>query len=205
MDAFINETNAAHIRENVKRLKNLDGPILIRFAYEMNGDWFEYGKRPDDFKRGWKLFTNIVREEGAHNVKVVWCADVSSDFEEYFPGDEWVDFVALDGYNKHTSSMTDPKYWLYADRSFNSLFGEPLRRLGQLSSKPIIITEIGTADEATADNWMRDAIVNLEKNPRVWAVMFFAWDKRSIDPLREAQWGTILDRIDIYRLTEDLP
>lgn len=75
-------------------------PIFLRFASEMNGEWTPYHGNPELYKEKWKLVTKVMREE-APNVAMVWCVFEmpQNRIDEYFPGDEWVDWVGLNVYS----------------------------------------------------------------------------------------------------------
>ncbi|MBX3118155.1 MAG: hypothetical protein KF784_03755 [Fimbriimonadaceae bacterium] len=75
-------------------------PIFLRFASEMNGDWTPYHGDPELYIEKWKLVTKVMREE-APNVAMVWCVFEmpQNRIDEYFPGDEWVDWVGLNVYS----------------------------------------------------------------------------------------------------------
>ena len=80
---------------------------MLRFAHEMNllsSDWGpgKEGNTASSYVDAWRHIVTIFRQEGADNVKWVWAPNVDyggRPFTQFFPGDEWVDYVALDGYN----------------------------------------------------------------------------------------------------------
>ena len=75
---------------------------MIRFGHEMNGDWYGWSGQPAAYVAAWRHVVSVFRGEGAANVKWVWSPNVDNGdypFARYFPGDSWVDYVALDGYN----------------------------------------------------------------------------------------------------------
>ncbi len=82
--------------------------ILLRFDHEMNGAWFPWseqrnGNRPGEFRRAWRHVRRIFRAEGARNVRWVWSPNVlhaaGTPLRGLYPGDDAVDWVAVDGYN----------------------------------------------------------------------------------------------------------
>src|SRR6187551_2976086 len=83
-------------------------PLLVRFAHEMNGTWYPWGRGVDgntarDFRKAWKHIVDLFRFHGATNVKWVWSPNEDSggsfQFAPFYPGDEWVDWVAMDGFD----------------------------------------------------------------------------------------------------------
>jgi endoglucanase len=84
---------------------------------------------------------------GATNVRWVWCANVirpnSSLLSDDWPGDEYVDWVAADGYNFGA-------YRCMGWQSFSSIFGQTYDELTRLTAKPLMIGETASnEDEST--------------------------------------------------------
>ena len=108
----------------------VQGPVFLRYASEMNGTWQAYSGDPKAFIRKWRIVTGIMREL-APNVIMVWCpfATPQRTITEYYPGDEWVDWVGVNLYSVHhydgdpaKPALDDPReqlryvYERYADR-----------------------------------------------------------------------------------------
>ncbi len=96
----------ASLRRAANLAKTLPFEVMIRFGHEMNGDWYGWGSQPAAYVAAWRHIVSVFRRQGTSNVKWVWSPNVdqgSYPFARYFPGDSWVDYVALDGYNWGTS------------------------------------------------------------------------------------------------------
>lgn len=80
----------------------VQGPVFLRYASEMNGTWQAYSGDPEAFIRKWRIVTGIMREL-APNVIMVWCpfATPQRTITDYYPGDEWVDWVGVNIYSVH--------------------------------------------------------------------------------------------------------
>jgi len=78
------------------------GPIFLRYASEMNGTWQAYSGDPAKYIEKWRLVCRVMREV-APNVIMVWCpfATPQATITEYYPGDEWVDWVGVNIYSVH--------------------------------------------------------------------------------------------------------
>lgn len=124
--------------------------VWLRPMHEMNGNWYSWGgtvgdNTPDDFIRAWRHVRDVFIQEGATNVKFVWCPNIESipntsanAIARYWPGDTYVDYMALDGYN---FGEGDGIHW----RSFESLYTPAYQTLIALSDKPMFIAETGCA------------------------------------------------------------
>lgn len=91
-----------------QQLASYGRPVLLRWAHEMNGNWYIWGRRdgnsPAQYIAAWRHLHDLLVAAGATNVQWVWSPAVAEDaesaFEPYYPGDAYVDWVALDGYNQ---------------------------------------------------------------------------------------------------------
>ena len=68
----------AYIRSWARDLKRFGNPVFLRFAQEMNGNWYPWaedanGNKPGEYARMWRHVHDIFTAEGATNVKWVWC------------------------------------------------------------------------------------------------------------------------------------
>lgn len=157
-------------------------PVYLRFGFEMNGDWFGWGGHPDLFIRAWRRAHRIFEEEGATNVVWVWSPNAISIPRElwnriaaYYPGDEFVDWVALDGYN-----FGDEHSEWHRWESFEEVFTPGLDELADhCPEKPVMIAEFGCAPGRPGQraSWIRDAHAFISRRPEIRAAIWFSLDK----------------------------
>ena len=143
MRAIADGAHDAWIRPWAHELAVWGKKVHIRFAYEMNGDWAPWcvgvnGNTSADFVDAWRHVVDVFRQEGATNVKWIWSPNVevpgqTTPFADVYPGDAYVDWIALDGYNWGTSRGWGQ--W----RSFSSIFGSSYAAVTALSSRPLMI------------------------------------------------------------------
>ena len=50
--------------------------VILRFGFEMNGDWFSWGGQPKLFRQAWLRARKIFAEEGAGNVEWMFAPNV---------------------------------------------------------------------------------------------------------------------------------
>lgn len=164
--------------------------VYLRPMHEMNGNWYPWGgtvngNHPQDFTSAWHRLRRIFGEEGADNVRWVWCPYARSvpeaaanALEHYFPGVDSVDWLALDGYNWGTT-----RPWARWE-SFTEVFGPAYDRLIGLSAdQPVMIAEVGCAEEGgDKARWIREALQALpDFFRRVRALVWF-------DIRKECDW-----------------
>ena len=176
-----------YVRANARQMRRVDGPVWLRFAHEMNGQAYPWsiginGNTAGHYVKAWRRVVRIFRAERASNVRFVWCPDrpapQSVDVGLCFPGDAYVSYVGMDGYNAGTAA--DWGGWL----SFEEVFGRLYRRIRRISRRPVIIAETGCAEQGgDKAAWIRNAFGSdlAERFPAVRAVVWF-------NEAREADW-----------------
>jgi beta-mannanase len=154
-------------------------PFFLRPDWEMNGGWFPWGttassqNTPAEYVAAWRHMREIFDTVGATNVTWVWCPNLafsgSTPYSQLYPGDAYVDWTCLDGYNKGTSST-----------SFASLYTQSYNALVALApTKPIMIGEVSSFEYGAGvkGSWTTDALATqLPQNfPQVKALVWFNW------------------------------
>ncbi|MGB0371899.1 MAG: glycoside hydrolase family 26 protein [Opitutales bacterium] len=154
--------------------KAFASPVLLRFGFEMNGDWFSWGNQPEKFKQAWQRIHSVVKSAGADNVYWVFSPNVEWDKNKpnsriklYYPGDDYVDIVSLDGYNFGDHS----KPW-HSWQSFDSVFKESIDIISRYP-KPLILGEIGCADGPGKAKWMSDFLNKFKEDPRLRGFIYY--------------------------------
>src|SRR6185437_9704856 len=93
------------IRGYAEALKAYGRPVLLRWFWEMN----LLASRPAcrsaggaaDYVAAWQHIWTIFHEVGASNVAFVWCPGITgADPAPYYPGDGYVDWIGVDGYDR---------------------------------------------------------------------------------------------------------
>jgi cellulose synthase (UDP-forming) len=156
-------------------------PVLIRLAHEMNGSWYPWSvgpgrNTPRTYVRAWRRVHDIFDRAGATNAGWVWSIESfgggaptpRSALQTYYPGDRYVDWVGLSGFN--WGSRHDYGGWLGFGEVFDRVYGV-VKGFG----KPVMVAETGTAlvgGDAAA--WVRDALRTARADyPRIKALVFF--------------------------------
>jgi beta-mannanase len=185
LQAILSGTHDTYIRSFAAALRDLRRPINLRPLHEMNGFWYPWcgtvnGNDPGDFQRVWRRLRRLFAEEGATNVAWVWSpyassfpAEPGNRMERYFPGDEEVDLVALDGYNWGTRLPGG------AWQEFADIFRVGYASVTSLSSKPVMIAETAAAEEGGSKAaWIRGMARALPSRfPRIDTLIWFDTDK----------------------------
>jgi hypothetical protein len=165
----------SYLHESAQIAKSWGNTLMVRFGHEMNGTWYPWAgsnDTPDAFVAAWRHVVSLFRADGATNVKWVWAPNTEEGSKypiaPYFPGDSWVDYVGLDGYNWGSSANK----W----ESLKEVFAASYATVTSLSTKPVIITETSSS-ETGGDKaaWIRSGFMTTipQSFPRVSAVIWF--------------------------------
>lgn len=89
--------------EALKKLQDKGVPVLWRPFHEFDGAWFWWGKGgAENFKKLWTtMYDRYTNYHGLKNlIWVLGYSHVNNKIEDWYPGDEYVDIVGADSYNK---------------------------------------------------------------------------------------------------------
>jgi Glycosyl hydrolase family 26 len=160
-------------------------PFFFRWAWEMNGPWFQWGKEAADnpglYVAAWRHVHHVVAAAGAGNVTWVWCPYVTSPattpLASLYPGDAYVDWTCMDGYNRQDGGNAAA-----SSTSFGSIFDQTYRELQALApTKPMMIGETAYSEVSTPPTkpeWIADALEEElpDRFPQVKALVWFNWN-----------------------------
>ena len=177
--AIANGDEDGYISRSARAARAWGRPVFVRFAHEMNGDWFPWGfgvngNTAKDYRQAWHRIVGVFRYYGADNVRWVWCPNEHANrfgLQPFYPGDETVDWVCLDGFN-----FGERVEW----PSFTSLFGNSYNRLIEFTNRPLMIGETGSVEQGGEKaEWIASALG--EEAPQ-------------FDNLRAIVWWNVNDR-----------
>ena len=164
-------------------------PLLLRLAHEFNDPyrypWGPHNNGIEDFILAWRHVVERFRAAGAHNVLWVWSPHVAyQGYERYWPGDDYVDWVATGALNYGTVAYWS-QWW-----SFDEIFGRHHEFLTGFG-KPLMIAEFGTLS-AGGDRsvWFRSALDGIRNRyPGVQALLFFHVEQDGTVTRQAVDWG----------------
>jgi hypothetical protein len=132
----------AYLRDWARAAGRARGPIMLRFASEMNGDWSPYHGNPTDFVRAFRTVHDVM-VAAAPNVAMVWTPFQTpvGEARDYYPGDRYVDWVGVNIYSVHHYNKRPDRPAYRADPR------DQLRPIYRVwgTRRPIQISEYGAA------------------------------------------------------------
>jgi beta-mannanase len=174
----------AYLKQQAIKARRAKQLIFVRFGYEMNLSGQDYGsavsgETPASFVAAWRHIVTVFRDAAASNVRFVWSPNTDCaghcPFTAYWPGDSYVDWLGLDGYN---FAAAHDAAWV----SLHYIFASSYSTITGLSTKPLMIAETASAptpgDKAA---WIRRGFRHAIPRafPRVRAVVWFDQDKET--------------------------
>jgi hypothetical protein len=170
----------SYIREFAEDARDWGHPFFLRFDWEMNGNWFPWsegvnGNQSGEFVAAWRHVHDIFTSVGASNVTWVWCPNVdpgnklANSLASDYPGDEYVDWTGLDGYNWGPSKGG----WT----SFSHLYDSTYHAITDTiaPSKPLLIGEMGSTEKGGSKaSWISEALAEIPTAfPKIRAMLWF--------------------------------
>ncbi len=160
--------------------KALGKKFFLDFAAEMNGDEAWSGNNAPVYVAAYRHIHDIFVAAGATNVIWAWCPNVTDihggnkNTMDYYPGDAYVDWTGVDGYNWGTKNGG----W----QTFQQVFAE-IYPLLAAKKKPIMIGETSSA-QAGGDKakWIDEIIPTLRTSFSL--IKCLVW----FDINKEADW-----------------
>jgi hypothetical protein len=160
----------AYIKAVALAVKKINCPVAIRFDQEQNGYWYPWGVRNTDetgnsaptparYKAMWHHVWNIFHAQGATNALWVWSpnhqtavpASAPNVLSKSYPGNKYVDWVAIDGY-----------FFNNAKQTFAKLFDPTISQLRPYAnSKPFLIAETAVGGNSLTPAQKASEITNL--------------------------------------------
>lgn len=155
-----------YITQSAKAVASYHYPFIMRVFEEMDGNWYPWGynvngnTNPADFVSAWKHIVDIFRKEGATNVQFAWClaaniltpsriSQYGDILKQLYPGDNYVDWVALDGYSNLGGENLG---------SLQNVFQPSYQFLKSFTHRPMMFFEVGVTenpnDPMAKANWI---------------------------------------------------
>ena len=208
---IISEKYDKYLSNIVDQVKKYNKPLIIRFAHEMNLSRYHWGtakenygmKSPSIYKQMFSYIVSFFNSRKVDNVLWAFCPNSDSvpyalwnKIRNYYPGDEYVDILGLDGYNWGDTKIDN---WQSKYRTFEEIFAKAYGELKDLhSKKPIFIFETATVEKGgDKSRWISDAI-KIAQNWNIKGLIWFQIDK-------EKKWKITKKDKKIFQQFDQLP
>jgi len=209
------EKYESRIKNLADEIKLLDGPVFLKIGGSFNGSIFRdgfYKYNVDDsdlYKHTFQYIVDIFKEKDVENVKFIWAPNRKpllnktnqkwNDYSLYYPGDEYVDWIELQGFNLGTgdtygkiSFMHNPTN-IQADdakfETFDQIFQKEYKTMRRLyPDKPMMLLTSSSENGGSKGQFFRDMVNNLPtKYPNIRAVNLFQYN----DPFTDYRFHSL--------------
>lgn len=157
-----------YIRARAREFAAVRLPILVRWGHEFNGNWYPWGiannnADPSLYVRAYRHVHDLTVAAGARNVQWVWAYNNGPSPDEAYndpagayPGDEYVDWVGIDGYNWGFGPSWDPAgdHWASFDATFATAYA---KARAVAPHRPVMLGEFASSEDGgDKAQWLRD-------------------------------------------------
>lgn len=152
-----------------RELANHPGPVLLRFAHEMDkpGQYPWSFADPSHYLRLYHAVHDKVSTLKATNIHWVWSPIGSPRADRYWPGDHYVDVIGLSIYASRAWNQ---------DRTLDS-FADILHRqqwLHRRYGRPLLVAEAGVSGpSADQRQWLTEALQTIGSSAEVCGLVYF--------------------------------
>ena len=190
-------------------------PLIIRLAHEMNLKRYHWGgtdesygpDSPAIYRKMFRYVRGFFDRADAQNVIWAFCPNVESlpnpkfpPFAPwniagaYYPGDDVVDLLGMDGYNWGTTQILEKHGWNSSWRTFQNIFEPLFRELTALApGKPVLVFETASA---AAGGDRAEWVAGMILTARDWHLLGLSWFQAD----KEVDWRLRGEEIDGVKL-----
>jgi hypothetical protein len=186
----------AHIKARAKEFAAVRLPLLVRWGHEFNGNWYPWGivnnnADPSLYVQAFRHVHNLVVANGGRNVQWVWAFNNGSspdtpfnDPAASYPGDRYVDWVGIDGYNWGFGPSWDPtgNHWTSFDATFATSYA---KARAVAPNRPVMLGEFASSEDGgDKAQWFKDtdAVLRSGAYPDLKLLTYF-------DTIKEEAWS----------------
>jgi beta-mannanase len=191
---IINGKWDSYVRARGAEFASVGAPMMVRWGHEFNGNWYPWGiannnNDPALYIKAYRHVHDLVVSAGATNVQWIWCFNTDSspdaaynDPAQSYPGDAYVDWVGIDGYNWGLDPSWDPTgdHW----RTFDSVFSNAYAKARTIAAKrPVLVGEVASSEDGgNKAQWINDMSTALQSGryPDLKLITYFDQDKEEL-------------------------
>ncbi len=145
--------------------------VYLRYAHEMEIPITRYqwqSQDPVDYIKSFRYFMTF-QDSLPDRIKRVWGPAGDRGSEEFWPGNDVVDYISVAIYGLPDKNITDPE----KQESFATIFNRKNWRM-RFFDKPIFITEFGVkGPEEYQTKWLVEAATVIRNNSRIIGINYF--------------------------------
>ena len=181
-DGLLSGDYEKYINDFARRLKMIEGDVFIRFGHEMNGNWYPWSGTKIGRDRFIAIYRHVKDTFDKMNIaNVKWVFSINwedvprqNHFMQYYPGDKYVDYIGIDGYNWGNTQSWNK--WM----SFKGIFEERYEEIVSHLKKPVMISEFSsTSSGGDKSMWIQEAMSDIKGMKKIKAFVLFNVNKET--------------------------
>ncbi|MCW2902791.1 MAG: hypothetical protein JWO67_5056 [Streptosporangiaceae bacterium] len=175
----------ADLLRQARELESVHGTVQLVFNHEADAKTSRPLGTPAEFVSAWRHLVSIQRAAGVTNVRYVWTM-TDQAFQQgyaapYYPGDGYVDAIAVDAYNWYDCRGGNGRWTTLAELI------EPHREFGlRHPGKDLMVLEWGSVEDPARPGrkaqWIRDAAALFDRPGYRGYRAVLHWDDRFTGP-----------------------
>ncbi len=206
LDQVIEGKWDGQLRSLAQSISSYGEKVVLRWAHEMNGDWYPYSglfqgagldtnhngqpDGPENYIRAWKHVHQIFNSTGASNVIWAFSPAMNSypnqgwnDAFAYYPGNEYVDIILVDVYDKSNKQPQSLQSLLQPFINCMATFYDVRRNLGDSTLKSFGVGEMGCGSTNINQKrqWYSQALDYLREEKNIQFHALFNGKDKGID------------------------
>ncbi|KAG0140966.1 hypothetical protein CROQUDRAFT_664478 [Cronartium quercuum f. sp. fusiforme G11] len=146
---LVTQEVANRIASKMSGLNDQGITVWLRFAHEMNGDWYIWGGKPHLFLEKWKMVARAVKSRTS-STSMLWSPnsafgkvnDIRGGYAKYWPGSKHVDIIGLSFYHyggyDRSNVMPTAREAQVLIKDFSDLYSKP-------HNLPVVLSETGAS------------------------------------------------------------
>ncbi|GAA0963607.1 glycoside hydrolase family 26 protein [Actinocorallia libanotica] len=159
--------------------------------------------KPEDFVDAWRHLHDIFVDMGVGNVIWVWSPNTAKEddippLKEFYPGDEYVDWIGVSGYMNEDKDPNSPIF-KRDDKIVNRVFGDLFKELKTFTKKPIIVAETGSTATERKQWDIANLIKASAKRPDMLGFVWFNIEKEEFGKKTDFRIDARPDSLKMYR------
>lgn len=167
----------AQLRASAQGARDFGKPIIIGFAHEFNLSYSPFYGDPAAYIAAWRHVHRVFDQVGATNVQWLWPPNYKSDrpdlpksdYNLYYPGDDYVDWIAVYGFNWGNDFSKGPG-WV----EYDYLFDEFMWNTACRYDKPLMVGPTGSIEgPGSKAQWIANLYSGAKAYPNIRAVVWF--------------------------------
>jgi hypothetical protein len=169
LQAIVSGQEDSVIEQYAQTLKSYGKPVFLRWYWEANqnnasGRLCGGFDDPAAYVSAWQHIWTIFHTTGASNVAFVWCPGLAGgNYAAYYPGDQYVDWIGVDGYDRSFSGK--------GAGDFSGIFGGFYSEwVGH--GKPMMVAETGATGAQQAP-YIQSIQSQAPSLPQIKAILYF--------------------------------